>query len=82
MVSETLYQYPIETVEEYKAIRKDAQAYATVFRGVDDPQGKGRRVALLFRLFDKAQAQKESEKAEAYKLKLDKEFACMRVQVS
>ena len=82
MMSEVLYQYPIETVDEYKAIRKDSQAYATVFRGTADPQGKGRRVALLFRLFDRAQEQKEVEKADAYKRKLDQEFACMRVQVS
>ena len=82
VLSEALYQYPIGTVEEYKVIQKDSQAYATVFRGTTDPLGKGRRVALLFRLFDKAQEQKEDEKASAYKSKLDQEFACMQVQVN
>lgn len=72
-ISEALYQKPVG-VEDYNVVRKHVRTYMLLFHRLADPLSKARRVALLFWLLD---GEKDSEKASAYKRKLDQEFACM-----
>ena len=72
-ISEALYKKPVE-VEDYNIVRKYVRTYTVLFCKLADPLSKARRVALLFWLLD---SEKDSEKANDYKHKLDQEFACM-----
>lgn len=74
-LSKAMYQQPVETVEEYRTIKKNARVYSSVFARSEDPISKGLKVALLFHFFDAAQAQQDTVKMHSYKSALDKEFA-------